>query len=59
MAPFSQDLEPPQNPGRFMVDQSLDLTGLLERIGNDASGAPAYDPAELLKIVLQGIQGSH
>lgn len=43
-------------------DQCLDLSGLLGRIRNDESGAPAYDPAVLLKIVLlaysQGIISS-
>jgi transposase len=51
---FDKQLE----PGSFehalchMVDQGLDLTGLLSRIRNDDAGAPAYDPAVLLKIVL-------
>jgi hypothetical protein len=51
---FDKQLE----PGSFehalchMVDQGLDLTGLRSRIRNDDGGAPAYDPAVLLKIVL-------
>jgi transposase len=51
---FDKQLE----PGSFehalchMVDQGLDLSGLLARINNDTAGAPAYDPAVLLKIVL-------
>jgi len=51
---FDKQLE----PGSFehalchMVDQGLNLTGLLSRIRNDDGGAPAYDPAVLLKIVL-------
>ena len=51
---FDKQLE----PGSFehalchMVEQELDLTGLLSRIRNDDGGAPAYDPAVLLKIVL-------
>jgi len=51
---FDRQLE----PGSFehalchMVDQELDLTGLLARIRNDDAGAPAYDPGVLLKIVL-------
>ena len=51
---FDKQLE----PGSFehalchMVDHGLDLTGLLARIRNDDGGAPAYDPAVLIKIVL-------
>jgi transposase len=51
---FDKQLE----PGSFehalchMIDQGLDLTGLLARIRNADGGAPAYDPAVLLKIVL-------
>lgn len=51
---FDKQLE----PGSFehalchLIDQGLDLTGLLSRIRNDDGGAPAYDPAVLLKIVL-------
>jgi hypothetical protein len=51
---FDKQLE----PGSFehalchMVDQGLDLTGLISRIRNDDGGAPAYDPAVLIKIVL-------
>ncbi len=51
---FDKQLE----PGSFehalchMVDQGLDLTGLLARIRNDDCGASAYDPAVLIKIVL-------
>jgi len=51
---FDKQLE----PGSFehalchMVDQGLDLTGLRSRIRNADGGAPAYDPAVLLKIVL-------
>ncbi len=47
-------------PGSFefalchLVDGELDLPGLRERFRNDASGAPAFDPAVLLKIVLLG-----
>lgn len=37
-----------------LVDGELDLSGLRERFRNDAGGAPAFDPAVLLKIVLLG-----
>lgn len=36
----------------YLVDHELDLSSLHERYHNDATGAPAYDPAVLLKIVL-------
>jgi transposase len=45
-------------PGTFeytlnaLIDNEVDLTLFYERIHNDESGAPAYDPAILLKIVL-------
>ena len=47
-------------PGSFefalchLVDNDLDLTALRARYANDAGGAPAFDPAVLLKIVLLG-----
>lgn len=47
-------------PGSFefalchLVDHELDLSALRERFCNDAGGAPAFDPAVLLKIVLLG-----
>ncbi|MBL8467803.1 transposase, partial [Methyloversatilis discipulorum] len=47
-------------PGTFefalchLVDNDLDLTALRARYANDAGGAPAFDPAVLLKIVLLG-----
>jgi transposase len=52
------DFDKQVQPGSFehalchVVDQCLDLSGLLARIRNDDGGAPAYDPAVLLKIVL-------
>ena len=62
------DFDKQIRPGTFehalchVVDQCLDLSGLHGRIRNDDSGAPAYDPAVLLKIVLlaysQGIISS-
>lgn len=36
----------------YLVDNELDLSGLHARFRNDATGAPAYDPAVMLKIVL-------
>ncbi len=45
-------------PGSFefalchLVDKELDLSALRSRVRNDAGGAPAFDPAVLLKIVL-------
>jgi transposase len=45
-------------PGTFehalnhLLDHELDLSGLDERFCNDATGAPAYPPAVLLKLIL-------
>jgi transposase len=45
-------------PGTFehalnhLLDHELDLSGLDERFNNDATGAPAYPPAVLLKVIL-------
>jgi transposase len=36
----------------YLVDHELDLAGLHGRYRNDATGAPAYDPGVMLKIVL-------
>ena len=38
----------------YLVDQELDLSALDARFRNDATGASAYDPRALLKIVLLG-----
>ena len=52
------DFDKQVQPGSFeyalchLVDHKLDLEGLRSRIKNDDGGAPAYDPAVLLKIVL-------
>jgi transposase len=52
------DFDKQVQPGSFehalchLVDHKLDLQGLRGRIHNDDGGAPAYDPAVLLKIVL-------
>ena len=34
------------------IDQELDLRSMDERFKNDESGAPAYAPAVLLKVIL-------
>ena len=45
-------------PGTFehalnhLLDYEVDLSGLDERFRNDATGAPAYPPAVLLKLIL-------
>ncbi|MFZ5655418.1 MAG: IS1182 family transposase [Pseudomonadota bacterium] len=36
----------------YLIDHELDLSVFDQRYHNDATGAPAYDPALLLKIVL-------
>ena len=36
----------------YLIDNEIDLTGIAKRYRNDETGAPAYDPAVLLKIVL-------
>lgn len=46
----------------YLVDHELDFSGLRERYRNNTQGAPAYDPAVLLKIILlaysRGLIGS-
>ena len=46
----------------YVIDEELDLSALDERIRNDETGAPAYSPAMLLKVILfaysRGIVGS-
>ncbi len=45
-------------PGSFehalctLIDEDIELDGFAARFKNDAVGAPGYDPAVLLKIVL-------
>ncbi len=45
-------------PGSFehaldiLIDAEIDLSGLAKRFCNDETGAPAYDPSVMLKIVL-------
>jgi transposase len=52
------DLSQQLLPGTFehalnhLLDHELDLSGLDERFCNDESGAPAYPPAVLLKLIL-------
>ena len=47
-------------PGSFehaldhLIDNEVDVGALGERFVNDDTGAPAYDPAVMLKIVLLG-----
>jgi transposase len=36
----------------YLVDNELDLSALHARYNNDLTGAPAYEPGVLLKIVL-------
>jgi transposase len=36
----------------YLVDNHIDLSGFHQRFHNDDTGAPAFDPAILLKIVL-------
>jgi hypothetical protein len=36
----------------YLIDNELDLSAVDARYNNDTTGAPAYDPAVLLKIVL-------
>ncbi|MFC3110652.1 IS1182 family transposase [Undibacterium arcticum] len=36
----------------YLIDHEIDLSGLDARYSNDATGAPAYNPAVMLKIVL-------
>ena len=36
----------------YLIDEKIDLSVFESRYNNDATGAPAYDPAILLKIVL-------
>src|SRR5688500_3475418 len=36
----------------YLIDTEIDLSGIEKRYRNDRTGAPAYDPAVLLKVVL-------
>lgn len=52
------DLAAQLMPGSFehaldlLIDTEIDLSGIEKRYVNDKTGAPAYDPAVMLKIVL-------
>lgn len=52
------DFDKQVQPGSFehalchLVDNELDLSGFHARYKNDSEGAPAFDPAVLLKIIL-------
>ncbi len=58
MLMLAVDFDKQVQPGSFehalchLIDHQLDLQGLRARTNNDNGGAPAYDPAVLLKIVL-------
>ena len=58
MLMLAVDFDKQVQPGSFehalchLIDHQLDLQGLRARTTNDNGGAPAYDPAVLLKIVL-------
>ena len=51
-------------PGTFeytlnpLIDESIDLSVFETRYRNDAGGAPAYDPAILLKIITGSLDGT-
>jgi len=36
----------------YLIDHEIDLSGIAKRYLNDQTGAPAYDPAVMLKVVL-------
>ena len=36
----------------WLVDNKIDLSGISSKYKNDKTGAPAYDPAIVLKIIL-------
>jgi len=38
----------------YLVDNEIDLSVFEQRYNNDETGAPAYDPAVLLKVILLG-----
>lgn len=52
------DFDKQVQPGSFehalcyLIDHEIDLTAFHARYKNDFEGAPAYDPAVLLKIIL-------
>ena len=52
------DLSQQLLPGTFehalnhLIDHELDLSAMNEQFCNDATGAPAYPPGTLLKVIL-------
>jgi transposase len=38
----------------YLIDNEFDLSSFEQRYHNDETGAPAYDPAIVLKIILYG-----
>src|SRR5215468_9487092 len=51
---FSQQILPGtfEHTLNYLIDNEFDLSGFEQRYHNDETGAPAYDPAILLKIIL-------
>ena len=51
---FDKQLQPGsfEHAPCYLIDHEVDLTGFHARYRNAAQGAPAYDPAVLLKIIL-------
>jgi hypothetical protein len=51
---FEQQLQPGsfEHTLCYLIDHELNLSELHERYRNDEEGAPAFDPAVLLKIIL-------
>lgn len=60
LKPIPVDFEPQVLAGTFecarcyLIDYEADLSGLEARYRNDSTGAPAFSPAVLLKIILLG-----
>jgi transposase len=53
---FSQQILPGtfESTLNYLIDNEFDLSVFEQRYHNDETGAPAYDPAILLKIILYG-----
>jgi transposase len=53
---FSQQILPGtfEYTFNYLIDKEVDLSVFEQRYHNDETGAPAYDPAILLKIILYG-----
>jgi transposase len=41
----------------YLIDNEVDLSVFEQRYRNDETGAPAYDPAVLLKVILYAYAG--